>query len=166
MTVDDTMNNLRNAIPVVRNADLQKIFPNGIPGLNAVQSRVENLSQEELSVRIASSVASLDQEKLSAFGQRIAEYGQQHGIEVPSEVRSGDPRAIGQLLARTAKSEKGIDGTLRFLQLATSGGGVTGAAMALTPFGRMRRIGLIGMLADPKTRSVVGPMISSLFRKP
>lgn len=160
------VNNLRNAIPAMRNADLQKIFPNGVPGISAIQARVENLTQEELSSRIASSMANLDQEKLSAFGQRVADYGAEHGIDVPIEVRSGDPRAIGQLLARTAKSEKGIDGTLRFLQLATGGGGVKGAALALTPLGRMRRLGLLGMLADPKTRSVVGPMISGLFRKP
>ena len=97
---------------------------------------------------------------------KIADYGAEHGLEVPQEVRSGDPKAIGQMLARTAKSEKGINGTLRFLQLATGGGGLTGAAMALTPFGKVRRMGLIGMLADPKTRSVVAPMISGLFRKP
>lgn len=160
------VSNLRNAIPAVRHADLQKIFPNGVPGIAAIQYRIEQLSQEELSARITASVGNLDQERLSAFGQKIADYGAQHGIDIPDEVRSGDPRAIGQLLARTAKSEKGIDGTLRFLQLATGGGGVKGAAMALTPLGKMRRLGLFGMLADPKTRSVVGPMISSLFRKP
>ena len=159
------MNSLRDAIPAMRNADLQKLFPNGVPGIANVQARIENLSQEEMASRIAASVAQLDQEKIRAFGVKIADYGAERGLEVPAEVRSGDPRAIGQLLARTAKSEKGINGTLRFLQLATGGGGLTGAAMALTPFGKARRMGLIGMLADPKTRSVVAPMISGLFRK-
>ncbi|MGD9713036.1 MAG: hypothetical protein AB7V46_13335 [Thermomicrobiales bacterium] len=160
------MNSLRDAIPARISSDLQKLFPNGVPGVSVVQARIENLSQEELATRFASSVAQLDQERIRSFGARLADYGAAHGIEVPAEVRSGDTRAIGQLLARTAKSEKGINGTLRFLQLATGGGGLTGAAMAMTPFGKMRRLGLLGMLSDPKTRSVVGPLISGLFRKP
>ncbi len=160
------MNSLRDAIPGKVSSDLQRLFPNGLPGVAAVQQRVEGLSQEELAARFAASVAQLDQDKIRAFGVKIADYGADHGIDVPAEVRSGDPRAIGQLLARTAKSEKGIDGTLKFLQLMSGGGGLTGAAMTLTPLGKMRRLGLLGLLSDPKTRSVVGPLISGLFRKP
>ena len=160
------MNNLKDVIPGKVSADLQRLFPNGLPGVAAVQQRIEGLSQEELAGRFAASVAQLDQEKIRALGGRIADYGTEHGLEVPAEVRSGDPRAIGQMLARTAKSEKGIDGTLKFLQLMSGGGGLTGAAMALTPFGKMRRLGLLGMLSDPKTRSIVGPLVSGLFRKP
>jgi len=160
------MNTLRDAIPSKIGADLQKHFPNGVPGMSVVQARIENLSQEELATRFSSSIAQLDQGKIRAIGVRIADYGAERGIDVPPEVRSGDPRAIGQLLARTAKSEKGIDGTLKLLQLVGGGGGFTGAAMALTPFGKMRRLGLLGLLSDPKTRSVIAPMISGLFRKP
>ncbi len=150
----------------INNSDFNKMFPGGIPGLAAVQSRIENLSQEELAARITASVAQLDQEKIRGLGIRVADYGAQHGIDVPPEVRTGDPRAIGQMLARTAKSEKGIDGTLKFLQLVMGGGGLTGAALSLTPFGKMRRMGLVGMLSDPKTRSTVAPIISGLFKKP
>ncbi len=150
----------------LKSSDFNKLYPGGVPGIGAIQSRIENLSQEELTNRIAASIAQLDREKLLGFGQRIADYGAQHGIDVPQEVRSGDPGAIGQLLARTAKSEKGIEGTLKFLQLALGGGGLTGAAMSMTPFGKLRRMGIAGMLSDPRTRSTIAPIISGLFKKP
>jgi hypothetical protein len=159
------INRLREVMPPISAADLQRYFPNGVPGLSSVQGMVERLDQEEIARRIAASLAGLDRTKVTTFGQQISDYGAKHGIDIPPEVRSGDPQAIAQLLARTAKSEKGIEGTLRFLQLASSGAGLTGAAMAMTPFGRMRRLGLIGFLADPKSRSVLGPMISGLLRK-
>jgi hypothetical protein len=146
-------------------AELQRLFPNGVPGIASVQSVVEGFNQEELARRFANSLAALDRERVASYGQRIAEYGEQHGVAVPAEVRSGDPRAIAQLLAQTAKSEKGIEGTLKFLQLASTGGGMTGAAMAMTPFGRFRGLGLLGLLADRNTRSIVAPVISSLFKK-
>lgn len=161
------MAGLRDAMTsTIRNSEFNKYFPGGVPGLSAIQTRIDGLSQEELTARITASVAQLDPEKIRALGARIADYGAQHGIDMPDEVRSGDPKAIGQMLARTAKSEKGIDGTLKFLQLVMGGGGLTGAAMSMTPFGKMRRGGLVGMLADPKTRSTIAPIISGLFRKP
>ena len=161
------MAGLRDVVATkINSADLNKLFPGGVPGLAAVQSRIDSLSQEELTARIAASIAQLDQEKIRSLGLRVADYGTKHGVDVPDEVRTGDPRAIAQMLARTAKSEKGIDGTLKFLQLAMGGGGLAGAAMSMTPFGRMRRLGIIGMLSDPKTRSTIGPIISGLFRKP
>ena len=46
------MNSLRDAIPAMRNADLQKLFPNGVPGIANVQARIENLSQEELALAL------------------------------------------------------------------------------------------------------------------
>ncbi|MCC6944227.1 MAG: hypothetical protein IT335_06595 [Thermomicrobiales bacterium] len=160
------MAGLRDVVATkINNSDFNKVFPGGMPGVAAIQTRIESLSQEEISSRIAASIAQLDQEKIRSLGVRLADYGVEHGIDMPAEVRSGDPKAIGQLLARTAKSEKGIEGTLRFLQLAMGGGGVSGAALSMTPIGKIRRIGLVGMLSDPKIRSTIVPIISGLFKK-
>ncbi|MEZ4499431.1 MAG: hypothetical protein R2839_05025 [Thermomicrobiales bacterium] len=79
----------------LKSSDFNKLYPGGVPGIGAIQSRIENLSQEELTNRIAASIAQLDREKLLGFGQRIADYGAQHGIDVPQEVRSGDLAPLG-----------------------------------------------------------------------
>ncbi len=92
----------------------------------------------------------------------IASYGERNGVVVPPGVHQGDPRAIGIMLARLAQSEKGITRTLQFLQLASSGRGVTAAALSMSPLGRG---GLFALLANPQTRSVVGPIISGLIKR-
>ncbi len=146
-------------------AELSNMFPNGIPGTAKLQSIVDGLSQEELAAKVSAALSRVDQSKLTEFGQRIAAYGLKQGIEAPPGVDSGNPKAIGLMFARIAKSEKGINGTLRFLQMASSGRGIGGAAMSMTPFGRMRTMGLLGILSDPKMRSVIGPLISGLIKR-
>jgi hypothetical protein len=142
--------------------EYRTMFPDGVPSTGKLQSIVDGLTQEELASKVSSALGRVDQHKLDEFGTTIATYAQKHGIDVPAGVERGNPKAIGAMLAGIAKSEKGVNGALRFLQLATSGRGVAGAAMALSPLGRG---GLAGLLANPQLRSVIGPVISNLVKR-
>jgi hypothetical protein len=137
-------------------------FPDGVPTPARLQMIVDGLTQEELAAKVTSALGKVDQQKLDEFGTMIASYATKHGIDVPPGVERGNPKAIGAMLAGLAKSEKGVNGALQFLQLATSGRGMTGAAMALSPLGRG---GLAGLLYNPKMRSVITPVISGLMRR-
>jgi hypothetical protein len=142
--------------------EYRTMFPDGVPATGKLQSIVDGLTQEELAAKVTSALGKVDQQKLDEFGTMIADYAHKHGIAVPAGVEHGNPRAIGAMLAGLAKSEKGVNGALQFLQLATGGRGVTGAAMALSPLGRG---GLVGLLYNPQLRSVIGPVISGLIRR-
>lgn len=142
--------------------ELRAQFPNGLPTTGKLQSIVDGLTQEELAAKVSSALGRVDQNKLNDFGAMVSGYATKHGIDVPPGVERGNPRAMGAMLAGLAKSEKGINGALRFLQLAAGGRGVAGAAMALSPLGRG---GLIGLLSNPKMRSVIGPVISGLVKR-
>jgi len=141
---------------------VRAMFPNGLPATGRLQSIVDGLTQEELAAKVTAALGRVDQGKLNEFGTMIAGYSRKNGIEVADGVELGNPKAIGAMLAGIAKSEKGVNGAVRFLQLAASGRGVTGAAMALSPLGRG---GLIGLLSNPRMRSVIGPVISNLVKR-
>ena len=143
-------------------AEVRAMFPNGLPATGKLQSIVDGLTQEELAAKVSSALGKVDQRKLDEFGSMISSYAQKQGIDAPPGVAHGNPKAIGAMLAGIAKSEKGVNGAMLFLQLATSGRGLTGAAMAMSPLGRLS---LAGLLANPKMRSVVGPVISGLLKR-
>jgi hypothetical protein len=137
-------------------------FPDGVPTPAKLQTIVDGLTQEELAAKVTSALGRVDPQKLDEFGTMIAGYAQKNGVDVPAGVEHGNPKAIGAMLAGIVKSEKGVNGAMRFLQLATSGRGVAGAAMALSPLGRG---GLVGLLSNPQMRSVLGPVISGLVKR-
>lgn len=137
-------------------------FPEGVPAVTRIQGIVDNLSQEEIAAKVSGALSRVDQQKLDEFGAMLAAYGRKQGVEVPDGVEHGNPKSIGQMFARIAKSEKGVNGAIRFLTLASGGRGLAGAAMMMSPLGRG---GLLGLLANPQTRSVVGPLISGLIKR-
>jgi hypothetical protein len=144
--------------------DLRARVPEGLPSMRALQDAIDRLSQEEIASKVTAGLERLDRQQLVAFGEALESWGIQNHVAIPPGLAAGNPKAIGLMFASMAKSEKGMEQVLRFLQLAGGGRGLTGAALAMSP---LRRGGLMGMFANPQTRSAITSILSSLVsRKP
>ena len=91
-------------------------LPADLPDMRTIQTRLNSLSQAEISARFSAALAEVDQQKVAEFNQAISGYARKKGLRVPQTENGANTSDMALALAGMMRGGNGLVALLSLLR--------------------------------------------------